>query len=60
MDDNDKAIPPKDCPLCGEVMKLKTREEIQRIPGAGQVVKRVVREWECPECSYEEEVEDEG
>ena len=60
MDDQNKPTPVKDCPLCGEVMKIKVREEVQRIPGASQVVKRVVREWECPECSYEEEMEDEG
>jgi len=50
----------KECDLCGGMMKMKTREEVLRIPGLDQYVKRVVREWECPECSCEEEIVDEG
>jgi hypothetical protein len=39
-------------------MRLRTYERIDRIPGTGQTVKHVVKEWACPECSYEEEDED--
>jgi YgiT-type zinc finger domain-containing protein len=49
----------KDCPLCGEVMRMRAVERIERIPGASQTVTHQVREWVCPDCSYEEEVEDE-
>jgi C4-type Zn-finger protein len=45
----------KECPLCCEMMRLRLRERIERIPGSGQTVKHVVKEWECPECSYEDE-----
>lgn len=49
----------KECPLCGELMRLRTLERAERIPGISQVVTHHVREWVCPDCSYEEEVEDE-
>ncbi|MCX6539001.1 MAG: hypothetical protein NT151_08720 [Acidobacteria bacterium] len=39
-------------------MRLRTRERIERIPGASQTVTLVVKEWEGPECSYEEEFDD--
>jgi C4-type Zn-finger protein len=48
----------KECPLCCETMRLETHERIERIPGSGQTVTHVVREWECPECSYEQEAND--
>ena len=44
-----------ECPMCGETMRLKIRETVDRIPGHSQVVKRVVREWVCPACDYYEE-----
>lgn len=47
----------KECPLCGETMRVKSREMIDRIPGQSQVVRREVREWTCPECDFYEEVE---
>ena len=47
----------KDCPLCGETMRLKLSERSDSIPGSGQVTKRQVREWVCPECDYWEEAE---
>lgn len=47
----------KECPLCGEVMRLKTREMIDRIPGQSQVVRHEVREWICPECDFFEDVD---
>ena len=47
----------KECPLCGERMRLTVREAVERVPGARQTTTRVVREWICPECDYWEESE---
>ena len=47
----------KECPLCGETMRLITREIQDRIPGQGPVAVRESREWVCPECDYFEEAE---
>jgi hypothetical protein len=46
---------PKECPMCGEFMRLHDVETITRIPGTSQEVKRNEREWRCPECDYFEE-----
>lgn len=46
----------KECPFCGETMRLTIREAADRAPG-GQTSTRVVREWICPECDYWEESE---
>jgi len=48
----------KECPVCLEVMRIRTHEQVDRIPGVSQTVTHMVREWVCPDCSYEEEVED--
>jgi C4-type Zn-finger protein len=45
----------KECPMCGEFMRLHAVEVIVRIPGTSQEVKRLDREWRCPECDYFEE-----
>ena len=50
----------KECPMCGEFMRLVTRETVSRVPGTAQEVKTPVREWICPECDYFEEAEGEG
>ena len=47
----------KECPLCGETMRLTFREQSDRVPGTGQTTIRTVREWVCPECDYWEEAE---
>jgi YgiT-type zinc finger domain-containing protein len=47
----------KECPLCGETMRLTFRELSDRLPGSGQTTTRQVREWVCPECDYWEEAE---
>jgi hypothetical protein len=47
----------KDCPLCGERMRLVAREVRDQIPGLGQSAARQLREWVCPECDYFEEAE---
>jgi len=59
MPQTDDQFRTKDCPVCGETMRLRTRELSERIPGSSQIVKHVVKEWECADCSYEEEYEDE-
>jgi C4-type Zn-finger protein len=45
----------RECPMCGEFMRLTERELVDRIPGKSQVISRKVREWICPECDYFEE-----
>ena len=48
----------KECPLCGETMRLSVREIRDTIPGSSEPAVRVAREWICPECDYFEEVEE--
>lgn len=48
----------RDCPMCGETMKLNEKEVTERLPGAPQPVVAKIREWVCPECDYFEDVED--
>ena len=48
----------KECPVCGERMRLQTREQIDRVPGTREVKTRPIREWVCPECDHFEEAED--
>jgi hypothetical protein len=47
----------KECPLCGESMRLSVREIRDVIPGSRETPARVTREWICPECDYFEEAE---
>ena len=48
----------KECPLCGEDMRLTSREIRSPVAGpAGQVSVQQLREWVCPECDYYEEIE---
>jgi C4-type Zn-finger protein len=47
----------KECPQCGENMRLSLREEVRHIPGTSQVLRTPIREWICPECDYFEEVD---
>jgi C4-type Zn-finger protein len=49
----------KECPLCGEFMRLSVRETVEQVPGTSQAITHTVREWICPECDYFEEVEGE-
>jgi acetone carboxylase gamma subunit len=51
-------MPVKECPQCGETMKLKTSEKVDLIPGHPNATARIVREWVCPECDHFEEVEE--
>jgi YgiT-type zinc finger domain-containing protein len=47
----------KECPMCGELMRLSVRDVPESIPGHGQNTTRQMREWICPECDYFEEAE---
>jgi hypothetical protein len=47
----------KECPLCGETMRLKVREHVDYIPGQSQAVRTEIKEWICPDCDYFEEYE---
>jgi C4-type Zn-finger protein len=51
------ALMQKECPMCGEFMKLHLRETVSRVPGTSQEIRTPVREWVCPECDYFEEAE---
>jgi len=57
--DADNREEEKECPLCYETMHLKSHKQVDHIPGTGQTVTRVVKEWVCPDCSYQEEFEEE-
>ena len=48
----------RDCPLCGEPMRLHETPAAERVPGTAHVTARTIREWRCPECDYFEEVEE--
>jgi C4-type Zn-finger protein len=48
----------KECPMCGDRMRLETRETVTRVPGTSQETRTVVREWVCRECDYFEEAEE--
>jgi acetone carboxylase gamma subunit len=47
----------KECPMCGEPMRLAVRDVPEHIPGRSQANILQVREWICPECDYFEETE---
>ena len=48
----------KECPMCGERMRLETRETVTRVPGTSQETRTVAREWVCRECDYFEDAEE--
>lgn len=50
----------KECPLCGEQMRLEEYEQVSLIPGTGETKRKVVSEWVCPECDYFEELDEES
>jgi C4-type Zn-finger protein len=51
-------MPEKDCPMCGENMKLQEPEVTDRVPGTPQTRTSKIREWVCPECDYFEEFQE--
>lgn len=50
----------RECPSCGEWMRLQSRETAVRVPGTSQAIRTVVHEWICGECDHVEEAEDLG
>jgi hypothetical protein len=50
----------KECPMCGEMMRLREREAVDRVPGTAETKTTKSREWICPECDYFEEVDEWG
>lgn len=43
--------------MCGEFMRMVTRENVSQVPGSAQQIKTQSREWVCPECDYFEEAD---
>ena len=50
----------KECPMCGETMRLHEREVVDHVPGTAQRIVTKSREWVCPECDYFEDIEEGG
>ncbi|MGE5245525.1 MAG: YgiT-type zinc finger protein [Betaproteobacteria bacterium] len=50
----------KECPLCGEKMRLHRRESVVHVPGSPTTSTKSISEWVCPECDYFEEADEEG
>ena len=48
-------MPTKECPACGEDMRLTVSERVVQVPGNPNPSTQPVREWVCPECDYFEE-----
>lgn len=48
----------RECPLCGETMRLRENQAVVQVPGNLSATTRTVREWVCPECDYFEEAEE--
>jgi len=46
--------------MCGEFMRLVTRENVTRLPGTTKDIKTTSREWVCNECDYFEEDDSSG
>lgn len=46
--------------MCGEAMKLRPREQIDRIPGSSQTRSKRITEWVCSECDHFEEADNES
>jgi hypothetical protein len=46
--------------MCGEQMRLKRHTRVRQIPGTAETRTIEVAEWECPECDYFEELDEQG
>lgn len=51
---------PRECPLCGAMMRLHERQTMTRVPGNPTPAARITREWICPDCDYFEDAEEES
>ena len=47
----------RDCPMCGETMRLTKQQAAEPVPGTPQTAVAGIREWVCPECDYFEDAE---
>jgi rubredoxin len=47
----------KECPMCGEFMRIVTRQNVVHVPGLPAPVTHTLKEWVCPECDYFEEAD---
>jgi acetone carboxylase gamma subunit len=47
----------RECPLCGESMRLVERQTADRIVGTSDFKVKSAWEWVCPECDFFEEAE---
>ena len=45
----------RECPMCGETMRLLHRQVTERVPGTNETRTHDLDEWTCPECDYFEE-----
>jgi hypothetical protein len=48
-------MPVKECPMCGEPMRIREREVTDRVPGTSQTRMSTFREWVCADCDYFED-----
>lgn len=51
-------MPDRECPMCGETMRLTERTVTERVPGTAQATTTTQSEWVCPECEHFEDAED--
>jgi C4-type Zn-finger protein len=47
-----------ECPMCGERMRLRTHTRVRQVPGLPEQKTIEITEWECPECDYFEEFDE--
>jgi len=50
----------RECPLCGGAMRRRQTERVTHFPGNPQPTVQKSSEWNCPECDYYEEAEEES
>jgi transposase len=48
----------KECPLCGESMRLRDTQTTVRVPGNPNATPTKLQEWVCPECDYIEDADE--
>ena len=48
----------KECPMCGEIMRLRTRKDSGRKKEATESTRTPPTEWVCPECDHFEEADE--
>ena len=53
-----RSVATRECPICGETMRIEAREELTRVPGYSHLHRRTVREWICRECDNFEDASD--